>query len=370
MLQQVTANSLVISRMDRSARRVRVTVAPASLPCPPEASRVVTEDAPTRRHAVSITGLVPSTRYGYRIEDLEENGRISRVDLGWFGTPPVDEGAPVRIVAVGDTGHVPWWSRNFSQFGITRLRPMIEPLAGLGQQWELARCIDRQRPDLLLHLGDVVYPNGELDGYEDGLFRPFEQVLRSTPVVAAIGNHDVMTEAGAAFDLVFLTPTPAGAGAVRFFTFAWGAVRVVVLDPVTATTAADSPQGRFLERTLAGATERWKVVAMHYPVFCSSRYADSPTLIRDFWPQFARHKVDLVVSGHSHDYQRFAPQDGVVQVIAGAGGHSIHPVLPDPRLVGFSEECGFLVLEIQGRRLTGEARTKDGAQIDRFVLEK
>jgi 3',5'-cyclic AMP phosphodiesterase CpdA len=319
---------------------------------------------------VTIEGLMPHTRYRYEIEDLDTAARTVRVDGGEFRTAPLDQDAAVRIVAVGDTGRLPWWTRHFSGFGVTRLRPLLEPLGGLGPQWDIARGIERLRPDFFLHLGDVVYPRGRMDGYEDGLFRPFDRVLRSTPVFAVIGNHDVLTEDGAAFDQVFASAGSEEAGRTRYFTFAWGGVRIVVLDVVTAATDCQSPQARFLECTLANAPERWKLVAMHYPLLCSSTYSDNDGLIRDFWGQFTRHRVDLVLSGHSHDYQRFAPQDGVVQIIAGAGGHSIYPVHPDPRLVRSSEEYGFLVLKIQGRTLTGEAWTREGAQVDAFTLEK
>jgi predicted phosphodiesterase len=368
MLQQVTATSLLITRLDRSPRRVRVTVAPAS-PHVPDAPRVVTEDAPTRHHMLAVAGLRPATRYRYRI-DAAEGGPGADVDDGEFRTAPVDDVAPVRFVAVGDTGLVPWWTRNFAQQGITRLRPILEPLGGLGPQWDLARWMERQQPDFFFHLGDVVYPWGQMDGYEDGLFRPFDRVLRSTPVFAVIGNHDIMTDAGEPFDRVFALPKPPDAGRARYYTFQWGAVRVVALDPVTAPTAPDSPQGRFLEQTLATATERWKLAVMHFPVFCSARHTDDAGLVRDFWPVFARHKVDLVLSGHSHDYQRFVPIDGVVQVIAGAGGHSIHPIKPDPRLVQWSERYSFLMVQIQGTKLTGEVWAQDGAQLDLFTLEK
>ena len=372
LLQQVTATSALITRLDRAPVRVRLTVAPASphagFGAPP---KVVTESAPTTRHALAVTGLSAHTTYRYRIEDLDGSDRTQREDGGEFRTAPDDAVGPVRFATVGDTGRLPWWARNFGALGLGRLRPVLEPLGGLGPQWDLARWIARQAPDFFLHLGDVIYPRGQMEGYEDGLFRPFDQVLRRTPVFPVVGNHDLMTDNGGPFNTVFALPRPADAPAsAHYYTFTWGPLRVVVLNPVTDPTMPASPQGQFLERTLAAATERWKLVAMHYPVFCSSKYSDDQGLIQDFWPVFARHKVDLVLSGHSHDYQRFAAKDGVVQVIVGAGGHSIYEIKPDPRLVRSSEEYSFLLVTVQGDKLTGEAWAQGGAQLDLFELRK
>jgi hypothetical protein len=105
-------------------------------------------------------------------------------------------------------------------------------------------------------------------------------------------------------------------------------------------------------------------------ILCSARHGDDEKLLSDFWPLFAHYDVDLVISGHSHAYQRFIPLYGVVRVIAGGGGHSIHEVKPDARLASWSEKFGFLMLHIEGARLTGEVWGHDGAQLDRFILEK
>lgn len=367
MLQQVTATSATIVRIDRVPTRIRVTLRPEPVN-PGEPAHVVCDGDATQHHRVSFTGLTPRTRYAFSIVDLAPDGRSTREEGGSFRTAPVDGNGRIRVVAVGDTGRLPWWTRHFADLGVPRLRSWLEPLGGLGPQWQLAQRLEHERPDFFLHLGDVVYPRGQIEGYEDGFFRPFDRVLRTTPVFAVVGNHDMMTAQGSAFDTVFAA-TPA-ACAPRYYTFAWGALRVVVLDPVNESVAVHSRQGRFLEATLAAATERWRIVAMHYPVFCSARYSDDPSLFRNLWPVFARHGIDVVISGHSHDYQRFATQSGIVQVIAGGGGHSIHPVRSDHRHVAASNEYGYFLLDVEGNQLVGEAWTREGARVDRFTLQK
>lgn len=77
-------------------------------------------------------------------------------------------------------------------------------------------------------------------------------------------------------------------------------------------------QLRFLEGVLSRSTATSKIVALHHPPY-SAGYQGSSTEVRDiFSPVFARHGVQLVLSGHDHDHQRSEPIDGVVYVVSGA----------------------------------------------------
>jgi 3',5'-cyclic AMP phosphodiesterase CpdA len=76
----------------------------------------------------------------------------------------------------------------------------------------------------------------------------------------------------------------------------------------------------FLERTLADSAARWTIVAIHESPY-SAGYQGSNLEIRDrLAPVFARYGVQLVLSGHDHDYQRSRPIDGVTYIVTGAGG--------------------------------------------------
>lgn len=363
-VQAITPTSAVISRIDRAESAVRLRYWPTA---DPSAARTAAGGAPSRFHEIAVDGLSPATAYTYEIENLGPDGAVTARDGGDFVTAHADPGAPVRFVAVGDTGRTPWWFRNFNRFGWMRARPLFAAFGGLKPQWDIARAMVEKRPDLMLHLGDVVYPKGELSYYEEALFRPFDQLLRTVPMYPAIGNHDGDGLGGHPYEDVFHLPSDPPSGTELHYSFVRGPVRFVMLN-TQGHTGRESAQVQWLDRTLAANQHPWTIVAMHAPVFCSTKYSDNEELKRDLWPTLVKHEVDLVLTGHSHGYQRFEPIDGITQVIAGGGGHSIYETVPDERLAAHDDDYGFLLIEVRSDLLTGELWTPDGVQRDRFQL--
>jgi 3',5'-cyclic AMP phosphodiesterase CpdA len=205
-----------------------------------------------------------------------------------FPTPP-----DVRIAAVGDVGE------------------------GEEEEWRTGNAIDALAQgdpyDALLLLGDNVYPAGDPERLDATVFQPFGMVLRDgTDLLAILGNHDVAS--GRGFEQIRRLGMPG-----PWWTVSIGDVRIVGLD---SNRPADQDQLAFLERTLATATETWKIVAAHHPPF-SSGYQGSNLEVRDAMvPLFSRYGVQLVLSGHEHDYQRTRPINGVTYVVTGAGGQT------------------------------------------------
>ena len=167
--------------------------------------------------------------------------------------------------------------------------------------------------DALLVLGDNAYPAGDPARLDAVLFEPFGPLLASgTQLLAILGNHDVMDEHAAA--QVERLGMPG-----RWWARTIGDVLVVGLD---STAVEDPDQRRFLERSLATTTAPWKIVLVHHPPY-SAGYQGSNEAVRDaFSPLFARYGVQLVLSGHDHDYQRSEPIDGVVYVVTGGAART------------------------------------------------
>lgn len=244
----------------------------------------------------------------------------------------------VRIAAVGDVGE------------------------GEEEEWRTANAIDmlaQERPyDALLLLGDNVYPSGDPDRLDETVFEPFGMVLRdSTELLAILGNHDVAGGQGLEQIRRLGMPGP-------WWTVAIRDVRIIGLD---SNRPRDPEQLDFLERTLASATETWKVVAVHEPPY-SSGYQGSDLEVRETMvPLFRRYGVQLVLSGHEHDYQRTEVIDGVTYVISGAGGRT-RGTGEEPFTAASWSVLSFVDVSVFPDRLVVRAVTQDPEVFDEVVI--
>jgi hypothetical protein len=165
--------------------------------------------------------------------------------------------------------------------------------------------------DALVLLGDLAYPEGEPSELEDTVFDPFAPVrAQGTELLAVLGNHDVLEGENVA-PLMAALDMPARWWARRFDD--------VLLIGLDSNLVDDLDQLAWLDRTLAGATERWKIVALHHPPYSAGYQGSNEAARRRFTPLFERYGVQLVLSGHDHDYQRSRPLGGVTYVVSGAG---------------------------------------------------
>jgi 3',5'-cyclic AMP phosphodiesterase CpdA len=173
----------------------------------------------------------------------------------------------------------------------------------------MARAGESTPYDVLLLLGDNVYPAGDPAKLPDTVYGPFSAVLDSgATLLAILGNHDVKGHHADAQMRALGMPG-------RWWSRQFGDVLIVGLD----SNEPDNPdQLAFLERTLRDTDARWRIVALHHPPY-SAGYQGSSKHVREvFAPVFAEHHVQLVLSGHEHDYQRSEPIDGVTYVVSGA----------------------------------------------------
>ncbi len=215
-------------------------------------------------------------------------------------------------------------------------------------------------PSFFYHLGDVVYYFGESEYYYDQFFEPYRNY--AAPILGIAGNHDgiVYPSDPEATLKGYLTnfcsaaaaPSPDAGGLLRttmiqpgvYYTFDAPFVRILGLysnvleDPGVISaqggTYATLDQGqvtflttalsRIKSESYAGAV----VIAVHHPPFTGgSTHGGSPLMLQDIdsactaagvWPH-------AVLSGHSHNYQRFTRTINGYQipyVVAGCGGHS------------------------------------------------
>lgn len=246
--------------------------------------------------------------------------------------------SPVRFAAVGDIGD-----------GSAREARVARGIVG-----EHAR-----RPlDLLLLLGDLIYPDGDADEYDEKFARPYGPVLSAEiETRAVLGNHDVMTDA-AAMVKAFRMPA-------RYYSFARGPVQFFALDSNPGRILG--AERAWLGRALARSRATWKVAFLHVPPYSSGMHGSDALMRQTFVDLFERYGVDLVLAGHDHDYERTRPIRGVTYVVSGGGCC--------PRAVGRSRFTArsltglhFVVVEASASRMTVRALGPDGAVLDRATI--
>jgi 3',5'-cyclic AMP phosphodiesterase CpdA len=251
---------------------------------------------------------------------------------------PPDLRPRLRIAVAGDVGH--------SGSRIRATAAAVSRLAG-DDPW-----------DVLLLLGDNAYPAGNPDRLDDTVFGPFGPVLDGgAELFAVLGNHDVKGRRVGELQRRLGMPG-------RWWSRTMGDLLVVGLD---SNRPRDSEQRSWLERTLRESDARWKVVALHHPPY-SAGYQGSHHAVREaFVPLFARHGVQLVLSGHDHDYQRSEVLHGVTYVVSGAASERRRTGEEDFTAVSFS--CHhFVELDVFADRLMGRAVDQDGRVADTWTI--
>jgi Icc-related predicted phosphoesterase len=221
----------------------------------------------------------------------------------------------------------------------------------------MARIEGDDQFDVLLLLGDNVYPSGDPAELPNTVFEPFADVLDGgTDLLAILGNHD---EPHGAAQLESLgVPGP-------WWTEERGDVLLVGLD---SNQTENPEQQAFLEDALRRSEARWKIVAVHHPPY-SAGYQGSDKAVREaFAPLFERYGVQLVLSGHDHDYQRSKEINGVTYVVTGAAAGTRRTGKADFTAESFSWHS-FVELGVYADRLVGRVMNQDERVADEWVLE-
>lgn len=373
-VQDVTPTSAIV-------RIVTAADEALSLKVRDRAGKTVAELATTarRRHEFAFGGLTAGQPYGFTVLGADGGQR----DAGSFVTAPTDDVALVRFAVVGDSGKPPWWEP-LQRSPLFYLPAAWDWLPTAPMVTQIGRQIASQRPDFLLHVGDIVYPSGMQGHYAAGFFRPFAEVLRHAPAYVTLGNHDVIEDDGRQALANFHAPASGFTDDGRFYSLAWGSVRVFVVDlnppaghvvedgdaPDVADDDAPPAAIEFLRQELPRATEPWLVVVSHYPIESASRQGDSAALKRLLLPLLRESVVDLYLCGHDHTYQRLGDPDDLAMVVSGGGGKSLYAVHehPDARVV--RSEYSFCTAEVRGPQFVLRAHAADGGVFDTLTMTK
>jgi hypothetical protein len=179
--------------------------------------------------------------------------------------------------------------------------------------------------------GDNAYEDGSTANYTDCYAPTWGRVLGRT-ILPAAGNHDWQTPRAAGYLAYF--GTVADPQGVTWYSTDLGAWHVIVLDSNCDEVGGcddASPEGQWLAKDLAASTAHCTLAIWHHPRFSSGEHGDDGH-VTPFWKQLYAADAELIINGHDHDYERFAPQDpsgkverpgGLREIVVGTGGSEL-----------------------------------------------
>ncbi len=386
---------------------------------------------PHRVWSATLTGLAPGTEFDYRV--LKAGKPVFAARARARKGP----GQPYRFVVFGDCA------------------------AGTDDQKAVAYQTYLAKPDFVFITGDIVYSNGRISEYRTKYFPVYNAdqpsadagapLLRSTLFVAAPGNHDILNRDldkfpdGLAYFLYWSqprngpltgvgapsTPTLSGAEASQKaflqaagssyprtanFSFDYAGAHWTVLDANPYVDWTDPALRAWVEKDLAAAKNAtWRFVGFHHPGFNSSKTHFNYQKMRLLSDVFEKGKVDLVFTGHVHNYQRTFPlhfaakkgengkwEDeqnrvagdwtldktfdgkektrpaGVIYLVTGAGGARLYN--PEQQADPASwqefthkyvaETHSLTVVDVDGKTLKVRQISDAGKELDRFTVTK
>lgn len=224
-----------------------------------------------------------------------------------------------------------------------------------------ARLLARQ-PGAVATLGDNAYEHGSAQDFNDCYDPTWGAVkARTRP---APGNHDYETPGARGYFDYF--GRSAGNRKEGWYSYDLGTWHIIVLNSNCAEVGGcetDSPQGRWLSTDLARRPAACTLAYWHHPLFSSGVEHGGDAEMRPAWQQLYEAGADVVLSGHEHNYERFAPQDpdgepddrrGIRAFVVGTGGASHYgfgqPLPTSERRNG--DTFGVLALNLQPRGYT------------------
>jgi hypothetical protein len=180
-------------------------------------------------------------------------------------------------------------------------------------------------------------------------------------VGGVLGNHDYEVARGG-YELKTLGMPG------RYYTRHLGDVQLFFLD----SNAITARQTSWLEQQLSQSTATWKIVLFHHPPYTCGGHSGNTDVVRYWVPLFERYGVQLVLSGHDHNYQRFAAPSGVAYVVDGGGGAGLYrphgcPSSYPPRVRSLYVHS-FLYVSATDARLDVSAVNTRGQVADHFAL--
>lgn len=214
--------------------------------------------------------------------------------------------------------------------------------------------------DFVIMLGDNIYEKGEEKYIKSHFEEPYKPLLDAgVKFYASLGNHD---ETNQRFYANF------NMNGNEYYRFKKGAVAFYALN----SNYMDKRQVKWLEEELAKDDSPWKIIFFHHPLYSSGKRHGSNTELREvIEPIFLKHRVNAVLAGHEHFYERIKPQKEIYYFVSGAGGKlregNVKKQSPLTEKA-FDTDMSFMIVEVAGDEMHFQVISRTGATVDSGVL--
>ncbi|MEO7329504.1 MAG: metallophosphoesterase [Minicystis sp.] len=289
-------------------------------------------------HAMHVEGLSAGTAFEYRV--LSGGARS---ELGHFVTAPA-ENRPFRFQIYGD-------SRNDGASHAAVVRAMLA-----------------QPADFLVNTGDMVH-----SGIEPGDWAEFftieKDLIRDRCVFAAVGNHEIYKgdAAGGVAFLRYFAMIEEGRDRPRLYSsFRWSNTRFFLLNAMDTWTGEERDWLRSeLDHALGEPGLQHRIAVLHHGPFSSGPHGPNKAFIdNDIVGMMRERRVDLVVSGHDHVYER-GESVGLKYLISGGAGAPLYErKIQAPHTLSFESVHHFVEVTIEGDEIKAVARRASGGIIE------
>jgi acid phosphatase type 7 len=361
----------------------------------------VDNTAVTTEHEVRVTGLSANTRYYYSVGSTTTQQAGNDANHFFVTAPATGTNKATRIWVLGDAG-----TGSSAQ---TSVRDAYYNFTGT------------RHTDLWLMLGDNAYSSSTDSEMQSRLFNIYPTMLRKSALWATRGNHESATNgSGVPWHYVAWTqPTGGEAGGVSsgteaYFSFNYGKIHLINLDSFGSSRSSTGAMANWLRNDMAANTATWTIAFFHHPPYSKgSHNSDSESQLiemrTNILPILENGGVDLVLSGHSHAYERSFLLDshygssgtltaamklnggsgredgsgaytkasttpaahlGAVYAVAGSSGQTSGGTLNHPAMFISLNQLGSMVLDIDGNRLDAKFLRETGAIADYFTMLK
>jgi len=353
-------------------------------------------------HEVTLPNLTLDTKYYYAVGSSTST-LASGSDYSFVTAPIVGSAKKTRVWVLGDAG-----TANSSQQAV---RDAYYNFTGATPT------------DLWVMLGDNAYDDGTDLEYQAAVFDIYPTMLRQSVLWPAFGNHDghsasSLPPTGVFYD-IFTLPGQGEAGGVpsgteAYYSFEYGNIHFISLNSEDISRATTGAMLTWLQQDLAANTKPWTIAFWHHPPYSKgSHNSDTESQLiemrQNALPLLENGGVDLVLTGHSHSYERSflldghygasgtltndmkrnfesgsvntggaytkplpgaASHQGAVYVVAGSSGKTSGGSLNHPAMFFSLNALGSLVLDVDGNRLDAAFLDNLGNTRDNFAIIK